>query len=90
MIVIESNVLITAGLTIASSVLSIIATIIVTRHFAKRRNSGAREQITEEDIQMERVKNEHRSEIMGFAAVFVFLGGIILVLVIMAFSMPNP
>ena len=62
-----------------SMVVSAVVTWFVTWYFSKRRYSRLAKPITEADIELERVKNEHRGEIVGATAV------VILMLVIVGF-----
>ena len=69
MITLESGALTTIVVAIVSTVVSSIA----TWQFSKRRYARARKHITEEDIQLERVKNEFRVEMLGFVIVLAFI-----------------
>ena len=61
MITLESDALITIVVAIVSTLVSSVA----TWQFSKRRYARARKQVTEEAIQLERVKNEFRVEVPG-------------------------
>lgn len=79
MITIESDVLVT----IAVAAVSIAISSVVTWHFSKRRYSRAPKPVTEKDLELEKTKNEFRSDMLGFLLVLaMFLGGIGLVIII--------
>ena len=57
----------------ASIVVSAAVTWYITWYFSKRRYSRPAKQITATDIELERVKNEHRSEIVAGVVLSVFV-----------------
>lgn len=82
MITIESDALITVAVAIVSTIVSSIA----TWQFSKRRYPRARKQVTEEEIQLEKVKNEFRSEMLIFLCVLAVIMAFLALFVIIALS----
>ena len=82
MITLESDALITIVVAIVSTVVSSIA----TWQFSKRRYTRARKQITEADIQLERVKNEFRVETLGFIVLLALILGVLAFFLILILS----
>ena len=52
---------------------SMVVSAVVTWYFSKRRYSRLAKPITEADIELERVKNEHRGEIVVATVVVIIL-----------------
>ena len=84
MIIIESDTLIT----IAVAVVAIGVSSVVTWYFSKRRYSSAHKPVSEGDVELEKAKNEFRSELLVFLfLVALILGGLGFIL-ILALSSP--
>ena len=56
-----------------SMVVSAVVTWFVTWYFSKQRYSRLAKPITEADIELERIKNEHRGEILGATALVILM-----------------
>ena len=82
MITIESDALITIAVAIVSTVVSSIA----TWQFSKRRYSRVERQITEEEIRLEKVKNEFRAEMLVFLVALAGIMGFLALIAILALS----
>lgn len=61
--------------TVVASVATALVSSIVTWYFSKRRYSRMERPITETDIEMEKVKNEIRSEMLGFLLLAILAMG---------------
>ena len=82
MITLESDALITIAVAIVSTVVSSIA----TWQFSKRRYSGMNKPITEKELELEKVKNQFRSEFLAFIIVLVIALGIFAIFMMMIFT----
>ena len=82
MVVIEANALIT----IVVAVMSIVISSFVTWFFSRRRYSRIAEQITEQSLEMQELKNDFWTEVLRLAVVLVgilgFLGFFVLLVIL--------
>ena len=72
-IVIESNALITIVVAMASTILSAGA----TWYFSKRRYAATTGPITDNDLELEKLRIQSRPDLLGFIIILTFVGGLL-------------
>ena len=86
MITIESDAL----LTIAVAVVSTVVSSFITWQYSKRRYSRASKQVTEEDLKLEKVKNEFRSELLVLILFLALIFGVLAFFALLILNRPTP
>ena len=84
MIVIESSVL----LTVSSTIVSVIVSVAATWYFARRHYTKRTVPITRQEIELEKVKNEFRSDALVAVFLIVFFGLLIGMLPLLIYLAP--